>query len=103
MSNENLAYLSSDQALADLRYFICNINDKHGFLSSTKWVAFGSFYGGTLAAWLRKKYPNLIHMAVVTNPLIAKIDYHGRYIMIIVKKYLLNNHIGIFIYTHIIT
>lgn len=82
MSDENLTFLSIDQALADFRDFIRYINHKYDFSSSisssTKWVAFGSFYGGTLAAWLRKKYPRLIHMAVVTNPLVAKIDYHGK-------------------------
>lgn len=48
------------------------------FSSSTKWVAFGSFYGGTLAVWLRFKYPYLIHMAVASSsPLVAKLDFHG--------------------------
>lgn len=87
MSSENLVYLSSDQALVDLRNFICYMNDR--FSSSTKWVAFGSFYGGFLAAWLRKKYPYLIHLAVATDPLVAKLDYHGRYIKIFTEQYLL--------------
>lgn len=85
MSSGNLAYLSSDQALVDLKNFVCYINDRYSFSSSTKWVAFGSLYGGFLAAWLRKKYPSLIHMAVATDPLVAKVDYHGRYIKIFTK------------------
>lgn len=83
MSIENLVYLSSDQAFLDLRNFIFYINDRYEFSymisSKIKWVAFRSYYGGTLAALLRMKYSDLIHMAVVTNPLVSKLDYHGKY------------------------
>lgn len=87
MRNENLKYLSTDQALVDLRDFIYHINKRYRFSYSTKWVAFGSFYGGTLAVWLRFKYPYLIHAAVAaSSPLAAKLDFHGKYIKIIIEN-----------------
>lgn len=78
MSTSNLVYLSSDQALADLAEFIANIKTKYSIPSTAKWIAFGGSYPGTLAAWLRMKYPHLIHAAVSSSgPLLAKIDFKG--------------------------
>lgn len=82
MTTENLVYLSSEQALADLAEFIVNIKDKYNVPLTAKWVAFGGSYSGTLAAWLRMKYPHLVHMAVASSaPLLAKIDFKGNNIM----------------------
>lgn len=78
ISTSNLVYLSSDQALADLAEFIVNIKIKYNIPSTAKWIAFGGSYPGTLAAWLRMKYPHLIHAAVSSSgPLLAKIDFKG--------------------------
>ncbi|KAJ6625679.1 putative serine protease K12H4.7, partial [Pseudolycoriella hygida] len=41
LSTENLAYLSSEQALADLAYFIIAMNEKFELDQKTKWIAFG--------------------------------------------------------------
>jgi len=72
-------YLTIEQALADLETFINTIsNDNKQFLLNTKWVVFGGSYSGSLAAWLRMKYPQLVHAAVSSSsPLMAKIDYTG--------------------------
>lgn len=79
MSTKNLVYLSSEQALADLAEFIVNIKIKYRIPSTTKWVAFGGSYSGSLAAWLRMKYPHLVHVAVSSSgPVLAKIDFKGR-------------------------
>ena len=45
MSVKNLAYLSSEQALADLATFITAMNEAHN-LTSAKWITFGGSYPG---------------------------------------------------------
>lgn len=80
MSVDNLRYLSSEQALADLAYFIQGMNEKYKLTRSNKWIVFGGSYPGSLAAWARMKYPHLIHAAVSTSgPLLAKINFRGHY------------------------
>lgn len=73
-------YLTSQQALADLAYFVQVMNDTYKLPNTTKWIAFGGSYAGSLAAWLRSKYSHLIHGAVsASGPLMAEIDFQGRY------------------------
>ncbi|CAH0382901.1 unnamed protein product [Bemisia tabaci] len=60
---ENLKYLTSKQALADVTYFITQMNIQHGF-KNPKWIVFGWSYGGSLATWMRYKYPHLVYAAV---------------------------------------
>jgi len=45
LSPDNLKYLSSEQALADLAYFRLYMSDKLQ-LSGNKWIAFGGSYPG---------------------------------------------------------
>jgi len=45
LSTENLKYLSSEQALADLAYFRVYMADKLQ-LTNNKWIAFGGSYPG---------------------------------------------------------
>lgn len=79
LSIKNLQYLSSEQALADLSIFITAMNEQYG-LSTLKWIAFGGSYPGSLAAWLRLKYPHLIHGAVSSSgPLLAEMDFKDYY------------------------
>ncbi|VVC45708.1 Alpha/Beta hydrolase fold,Peptidase S28 [Cinara cedri] len=76
MSSKNLVYLNSEQALADAAEFIVNIQRKYEIPFTAKWIAFGGSYPGSLAAWLRMKYPHLIYAAVSSSgPLLAKIDF----------------------------
>lgn len=78
MSTKNLVYLNSEQALADLAEFIVNIQTEYKISSTAKWIAFGGSYPGSLAAWLRMKYPHLVHAAVSSSgPLLAKLDFKG--------------------------
>merc|ERR1712172_223130 len=75
MSVKNLVYLTSTQALADLGSFITAMNEAHN-LTDAKWISFGGSYPGSLSAWLRLKYPHLVHGAVSTSgPLIAQADF----------------------------
>ncbi|CAH0769274.1 unnamed protein product [Bemisia tabaci] len=76
---ENLKYLSSEQALADAAHFIMQMNIDHGF-KNPKWVVFGGSYAGSLAAWMRYRYPHLVHAAVSSSgPLFAEVDFPEYY------------------------
>lgn len=79
LSVENLKYLSSEQALADIAYFITAMNTKHNLPAGTKWIAFGGSYPGNLAAWVRSKYPHLVHASMsASGPVLAKVDFIGK-------------------------
>ncbi|KAG0722922.1 putative serine protease K12H4.7 [Chionoecetes opilio] len=74
-SVENLAYLSSEQALADLATFTQAMKQHLG-LTANKWIALGGSYPGSLAAWYRLKYPHLVHGAVATSaPILAQLNF----------------------------
>ncbi|XP_062136951.1 putative serine protease K12H4.7 [Drosophila sulfurigaster albostrigata] len=76
LSTTNLAYLSSEQALADLSNFVIAMKAKHNLADTQKWIAFGGSYPGSLAAWAREKYPNLIYGAISSSgPLLAQVDF----------------------------
>ncbi|XP_064088841.1 putative serine protease K12H4.7 [Macrobrachium nipponense] len=75
VSVENLVYLSSEQALADLATFTVAMKEKLG-LKDNKWIAFGGSYPGSLAAWYRLKYPHLVHGSIASSaPIVAQIDF----------------------------
>ena len=80
MSTKNLKYLSSEQALADLAFFIESKIEEYK-LNNNKWILFGGSYPGSLAAWFRLKYPHLAYGAVASSaPLLAQINFEGIYI-----------------------
>jgi pimeloyl-ACP methyl ester carboxylesterase len=79
MSVKNLVYLSSEQALADLAFYIRSMNRKYVLPKEVQWVTFGGSYPGSLSAWMRLKYPHLVHAAVsASGPLLAVADFSGR-------------------------
>jgi len=79
LSTENLTYLNSEQALADLAFFIEAMNERYKLPPATKWVLFGGSYSGSLAAWMRVQYPHLVHAAMsASGPLIAELDFDGK-------------------------
>jgi len=59
-STENLKFLSSEQALADLAYFIDEMNA--GFQTTIgrkpDWITIGGSYAGALSAWFHSQYPD---------------------------------------------
>ncbi|KAK5642960.1 hypothetical protein RI129_009127 [Pyrocoelia pectoralis] len=80
LSTKNLQYLTSQQALADLAAFIMSKNEQYGFSSNVKWIVFGGSYPGSLAAWMRLKYPHLVHGAMsASGPLLAQVDFQDYY------------------------
>ncbi|XP_021172558.2 thymus-specific serine protease isoform X1 [Fundulus heteroclitus] len=75
LSTDNLRFLSSRQALADLAHFRTVMGETRG-LTNRKWVAFGGSYPGSLAAWFRLKYPHLVHASVATSaPVFATVNF----------------------------
>lgn len=75
LSTDNLRFLSSRQALADLAHFRTVIAEARG-LTNAKWVAFGGSYPGSLAAWFRLKYPHLVYASVATSaPVHAQVNF----------------------------
>ncbi|XP_042240092.1 putative serine protease K12H4.7 [Homarus americanus] len=74
-SVDNLAYLSTEQALGDLANFVVSMKESLGF-EGNKWIAFGGSYPGALAVWFRLKYPHLVHGSVATSaPVEAVINF----------------------------
>ncbi|XP_065204125.1 putative serine protease K12H4.7 [Planococcus citri] len=80
ISTKNLVYLSSKQALADIANFIPGVTNQYNLSTDTEWIVFGCSYAGSLAAWARLKYPNLIHGAISSSaPLLATTDFTEYY------------------------
>ncbi|KOC61505.1 Putative serine protease K12H4.7 [Habropoda laboriosa] len=78
-SSTNLEYLSVDQALADLAYFIESKKHQDG-LENSAVIVFGGSYAGSMATWSRLKYPHLIQGALASSaPLFAKADFYEYY------------------------
>ncbi|GJQ77976.1 hypothetical protein Trydic_g2337 [Trypoxylus dichotomus] len=76
-SSENLSYLSIDQSLADLVYFIEYQKSIIPGGSNSKVVIVGGSYAGTMATWARIKYPHLIDAAWSSSgPLRASSDFY---------------------------
>ncbi|KAF6215782.1 hypothetical protein GE061_000117 [Apolygus lucorum] len=74
--HKDMRFLNSQQAVADIANFIQGMRIKYKLKPSNKWVVFGGSYAGSLAAWARQKYPELIHAAVsVSAPLVAQVEF----------------------------
>ena len=75
-SSENLKYLNSTQALADLDYFIktkkAEISDKYG-AGVRKVVTIGGSYPGALSAWFKSQYPTTADAAWSSSGVIKAI------------------------------
>jgi len=75
LSTSNLRLLSADQALADYAVFIDYIKKEYKAADS-KVVTFGGSYSGSLSAWMRQKYPNLVDIGYASSaPVFAKLDF----------------------------
>ncbi|XP_076137972.1 thymus-specific serine protease [Alosa pseudoharengus] len=76
LDTEDLADLSSQQALADLVTFHHYISERYHLSDKNTWISFGGSYGGSLSAWLRGKFPHLVYGAVASSaPVEAKLDF----------------------------
>jgi len=76
-STTNLKYLSSRQALADAARFI---RMKRGDFPNAKWVVWGCSYSGSLSAWFRAHYPDLVVGSIApSGPVFAKNNFTEYY------------------------
>lgn len=75
LSDANMKYLSSQQALADLANFRQAIT-KDLNAPNSKWITFGGSYPGCLSAWARLKYPHLFAGSISTSgPVLAELNF----------------------------
>ncbi|KAI1698357.1 serine carboxypeptidase s28 domain-containing protein [Ditylenchus destructor] len=66
-TRNNLGYLSSRQAVEDIKNFI---NAQSLATRNAKWVIVGGSYAGALALWVRQKYPSMSVGAVSSSPVV---------------------------------
>ncbi|KAJ1897893.1 hypothetical protein LPJ81_004445 [Coemansia sp. IMI 209127] len=83
MSGPNMRYLTLENALEDIAYFIRNsrgfISDSTGISISaeSKWIAVGGSYSANIAVWMRMLYPDLVFAAYASSaPLLASTDFY---------------------------
>lgn len=71
---ENMKYLTSEQALSDLAYFInaVNVNKMYG-VNGNPWITIGGSYPGAMSAWFRYKYPHLTIGAIASSAVVQAI------------------------------
>eukprot|EP01119_Soliformovum_irregulare_P025979 TRINITY_DN976_c0_g1_i1.p1 TRINITY_DN976_c0_g1~~TRINITY_DN976_c0_g1_i1.p1 ORF type:complete len:478 (-),score=104.81 TRINITY_DN976_c0_g1_i1:87-1496(-) len=75
LSTQNLAYLTSEQALADTADFILGMRQQYNLSGPV--VTFGCSYSGALAAWFRMKYPTVTLGSVASSaPILAVLDFY---------------------------
>jgi hypothetical protein len=72
---ENLKYLTAEQALNDLAYFITQVTERnmHNVSKSHKWITIGGSYPGALSAWFRSKYPHLTVGAIASSAVVLAV------------------------------
>ncbi len=75
-TNENLRFLTEDQALADTAFFVESMKAriKNELKIGTKWIVVGGSYAGGLAAWFRYKYPHLVIGALASSGVVTPLN-----------------------------
>eukprot|EP00767_Chilomastix_cuspidata_P000639 gnl/Chilomastix_cuspidata/117.p1 GENE.gnl/Chilomastix_cuspidata/117~~gnl/Chilomastix_cuspidata/117.p1 ORF type:complete len:503 (+),score=185.92 gnl/Chilomastix_cuspidata/117:763-2271(+) len=84
-STENLRYLTSQQALADLAYFH-DWFEKQRDLEGAQWILVGGSYSGNLAAWARLRYPHLFAGALASSAPVHAVYNFDDYLMVIANS-----------------
>ncbi|KAG9304813.1 hypothetical protein G9A89_016843 [Geosiphon pyriformis] len=77
LSAANLKYLTTELALQDVANFIRHPPYNPIIIPyNSRWITVGGSYSGMLAAWMRKKYPDLVFAAYSSSaPLKAELDF----------------------------
>lgn len=75
LSLPNLRYLTSEQALSDLAYFITKMSKSGQYKITPKnpWLTIGGSYPGALSAWFRNKYPHLTIGAIASSAVVLAV------------------------------
>lgn len=76
LSLSNLKYLTAEQALKDLAYFIMQISKSKQFRITEKnpWITIGGSYPGAMAAWFRNKYPHLTIGSISSSGVVLAVE-----------------------------
>jgi serine protease 16 len=78
LATENLKWLNTEQALADIASFHSLISEQYSLKPTNKWVTWGGSYPGMVAALARLRYPHLIHACVSSSsPLVGVVNMVG--------------------------
>ncbi|XP_054162819.1 putative serine protease K12H4.7 [Oppia nitens] len=85
MSVDNLRYLTSQQSLQDSASFVEYLTEKLS-LNGSKWIVFGGSYSGSLAAWMRAKYPHLVDGAIASSAPIQAVVNFKEYLGVVSKS-----------------
>jgi hypothetical protein len=82
-SFKNLKYLNSSQALADMDYFISEMNadmkEKYDGAATRQWITVGGSYPGALSAWFKAVYPKSAVAAWSSSGVIQAIEDFSDY------------------------
>jgi hypothetical protein len=73
LSTENLKFLSTRQALADLAGFISWFDESYRKGAKGPWISVGGSYAGALSAWFRITYPDVVDIAVSSSGVVNSI------------------------------
>lgn len=75
LSVDRLRFLTIDQTLADIAYFISWVKYSGNFSTTenTKVITIGGSYAGALSAWFREKYPHLTVGALGSSAIIDSV------------------------------
>lgn len=77
-SLEGFKYLSTKQAVEDIKVFHSFITQQYLSGRPALWITFGGSYPGMLASFARIKYPHLIHAAIASSaPVYATVNMPG--------------------------
>ncbi|KAF5285470.1 hypothetical protein FQA39_LY16644 [Lamprigera yunnana] len=77
LTAKNLVYLTVEQALEDVAYFLHGMKEESQDLRNAKVGVFGCSYSGSLATWFRYKFPHLVDGAWASSaPLRAVAKFH---------------------------
>jgi len=77
-ATDELQYLTTDQALADLATFAKAQKARSAALASVPWILIGGSYPGMLAAFGRTAYPDVFDCAVASSaPVHGQLDFTG--------------------------
>lgn len=77
LATENLRYLTSRHALADLALFLTEVNSRlirEFGGEKRKVIVIGGSYPGALSAWFRQKYPHIADAAWASSAVVNAIE-----------------------------